>query len=236
MTPDKAQPTVLWDFDGTLARGPRWSRTMMRVLDEDCPGHGVTREQLIPFLSEGFPWHNPERYHPELCSPEAWWAHLESLLARVYEKVGFSSDESKKLAQQAHELQLDPSGYVPFDETVPALKRLCDRGWQHIVLTNNFPELEDLLNNLPISDFIDGCICSGVTGYEKPNEKAFSIALEYAGNPERVWMVGDNIRVDVRGAEAMGIPAIFVRRPAIEEVKYHAEDLLEAASIIENSE
>jgi len=155
MTPDKVKPTVFWDFDGTLVRGPRWGLTMMRVLDENCPDHGISREQLRPYLQEGFPWHNPERYHPELCSPEAWWAYLESLLSRVYQNVGFSTDESKKLARQAHKLQLDPSGYVPFEETIPTLKRLSERGWQHIVLTNNFPELEDLLGKLPIINFIE---------------------------------------------------------------------------------
>ncbi len=208
---------------------------MLRVLDENHPGHGITREQLRPFLSEGFPWHNPDRYHPELCTMEAWWAYLESLLARVYEKVGFNSNESEKLAKQTHELQLDPSGYVPFDETIPVLRQLREQGWRHIILTNNFPDLEDLLKNLPIIDFIDGCICSGVTGYEKPHPEAFRIALEYAGNPDRVWMVGDNIRADVRGAEVMGIPAILVHRSTDEEVKYRVENLLEAASIIQDT-
>jgi len=31
--------------------------------------------------------------------------------------------------------------------------------------------------------------------------------------PAEAWMVGDNIVADVLGAEAVGIPAVLVRRP-----------------------
>jgi FMN phosphatase YigB (HAD superfamily) len=31
--------------------------------------------------------------------------------------------------------------------------------------------------------------------------------------PSEAWMVGDNVMADVLGAEAVGIPAVLVRRP-----------------------
>ncbi len=46
-------------------------------------------------------------------------------------------------------------------------------------------------------------------------------------------MIGDNLNADIRGAEAVGLPAILVRNPGGENVKYYARNLLEAASIIE---
>jgi ribonucleotide monophosphatase NagD (HAD superfamily) len=46
-------------------------------------------------------------------------------------------------------------------------------------------------------------------------------------------MIGDDLDADVRGAETVGLPAILVRNPSGENVKYYARDLLEAASIIE---
>ncbi|WP_443044957.1 HAD hydrolase-like protein [Streptomyces sp. NBC_00343] len=36
------------------------------------------------------------------------------------------------------------------------------------------------------------------------------MALDRAGSPGRVWMVGDNAVADVAGAQALGIPAILV--------------------------
>ena len=235
MITEKGTPTILWDFDGTLVRGPGWGTTLLRVLDNEYPGHGLIREQIRPFLQQGFPWHNPEKPHPELSTPAAWWAYVEAILAWAYRGVGYDSNESKNLASLAHQLQLDPAGYIPFEESLPALKRLTDRGWRHIILSNNFPELPVLLDSLPLNDLIDECISSGITGYEKPNARAFAVALDYAGQPEKVWMVGDSLVADIKGAEAVGIPAILVHRPTEEKVKYYAENLLEAASIIENT-
>ena len=235
MVTDKAPPTVLWDFDGTLVTGPGWSMTLLRVLDSEYPGHGVTLEQIRPFLHEGFPWHNPEKPHPELSTPASWWALLESLLARVYQNIGYNMNESEKMAQLAHELILRPEGYTLFEDALPALQQLTNRGWRHIVLSNSFPELREIIDNLPVNDFIQGCISSGVIGYEKPHPEIFNIALDRAGHSGQIWMVGDSLTADIRGAEAAGIPAILVHRNTEEKVKYSAENLLEAALIIENN-
>jgi putative hydrolase of the HAD superfamily len=231
----EAPPTILWDFDGTLVEGPGWGKTLIRTLDEHYPGHCITHEQIRAFLHEGFPWHNPEKAHPELSTPVAWWAFLEAILARAYQSVGFNIDESRQLAQLAHELILDPNGYTLSEETIPALKHLSTLGWRHIILSNSFPELPHLLESLPIKQFIHECISSGVTGYEKPNPKAFTLALTHANYPEQLWMIGDSLSADVRGAIAVGIPAILVHKAPSEPVQFYARDLREAVSIIENN-
>jgi putative hydrolase of the HAD superfamily len=231
----KTPPTILWDFDGTLAQGPGWSKTLLRVLDGNYPGHRIAREQIRAFLLEGFPWHNPERPHPELSSPDAWWSLVKPILTRAYQGVGFANTESEKMAELAHKLILDPAGYTLFEDTVAALQRLSDRGWRHIILSNNFPELPSIVDRLPIKKFIHECISSGVTGYEKPHNKAFSIALDCAGRPGKVWMVGDSLSADIAGAEAAGLPAILVHNSTDENTKYYARNLIEVVSIVENA-
>jgi ribonucleotide monophosphatase NagD (HAD superfamily) len=62
----------------------------------------------------------------------------------------------------------------------------------------------------------------------------FHIATSLLGEPETVWVVGDNLETDVRGAEAVGLPAILVRSPRGDDVRYYAGDLLEAATIVES--
>ena len=74
---------------------------------------------------------------------------------------------------------------------------------------------------------------SAATGYEKPNPEAFKNALVTTGNPERVWMIGDEPVADIQGAEAAGLPAILVRSPQTEGIRYYARDLTEAVAIIE---
>ena len=38
--------------------------------------------------------------------------------------------------------------------------------------------------------------------------------------PAQVWMVGDNVVADVLGAEALGVPAVLVRRPDPRAARY----------------
>lgn len=75
---------ILWDFDGTLAyREGLWSGCLAEVLQEWEPAAGITRDDVRPLLHNGFPWHAPDRAHPELSTPEAWWEVVEALLAQT---------------------------------------------------------------------------------------------------------------------------------------------------------
>lgn len=229
---DKPRKTILWDFDGTLVQFTSYRRAMMDVLDECEPGHDIDQEYIRPFLKDGFPWHRPEEPHPHLSEPEAWWTNLEPLFARAYNGVGFSDRRARELAKKVRKYMINPQRFIMYDDAIPVLSRLKEGGWRNIILSNHMPELPDVVKALNLSRFIEVCITSAVTGYEKPNPQAFRIALSASGYPETVWMIGDNIISDIKGAEAMGIPAILVRRPETDSVKYNAATLFEAEKII----
>jgi putative hydrolase of the HAD superfamily len=229
------KPTIFWDFDGTLVLTPKWSTSLVKALDILHPGHDITREQISAFLNEGFPWHTPETYHPELSSPEAWWTFLRPVLAGAVLRMGYGNEDCYRAAELAQEIILDTRTYIPYDETLPVLQYLCEKGWQHFILSNNYPQLPEVVSHLSFSDLITECITSGLVGYDKPNRGIFEYALDLAGRPEKIWMVGDNIKADVRGAEAVGIPAILVHTQVNEKPKYYAADLYEVARIIEEN-
>jgi len=73
---------------------------------------------------------------------------------------------------------------------------------------------------------------SAQTGYEKPHPQAFRNVLEWAVEPEAVWMIGDNPKADIAGAEALGIPAILVRtsHPA---ARYYCAELSQVLPIVQ---
>jgi putative hydrolase of the HAD superfamily len=235
LTNDKTRRVIFWDFDGTLVLNSKWSLSLMKALDERHPGHGTTREELGASLHEDFPWHDHEQYHPELSSPGAWWDRVRPLLARACRNAGYDGAESDRLAEIAQATILRPETYRLYDDTLPVLEDLKAKGWRHFILSNNFPELPDIVEKLSFGRLIDGCVTSGLTGYEKPNPGIFRYALDLAGHPEKAWMVGDNVFADVRGAEAMGIPAVLIHFPVEETVRYYASSLVEAAQIIENN-
>ena len=58
----------------------------------------------------------------------------------------------------------------------------------------------------------------------------FQLALQEMGNPECVWMIGDDPVSDVGGANSAGIPAILVRRKM--DVPFVASDLAVVVRIV----
>ena len=204
---------ILWDFDGTLAfREGRWGACLVEILDEHEPGHGIRTDDLRPHLRNGFPWHTPEIEHVHLDTPDAWWAPVEALLVHAYARVGFDPDRSRALAALARARYVDPTRvWALFEDTRPALERLSRDGWEHFVLSNHVPELPAIVTGLGLDDLLDGLVNSATTGFEKPHPEAFAAARRAAGDPEELWMVGDNAVADVEGAERAGIPAILAR-------------------------
>lgn len=169
--------------------------------------------------------------HPELDTPEAWWEVVEGLLFQACLQFGFSEAKARTYARETHERYIDVAGFRLFDDTLPALTMLKEEGWRHIILSNHVPELRDIVEGLRLADLIEDALSSAVTGYEKPNPKAFDLGREAAGHPEELWMVGDNPEADVRGAEAVGIPAILVRNHD-EDVTRRFDDLLGVHSFL----
>ena len=220
-----ADRAILWDFDGTLGyRDGLWSGCLTEVLQANEPDAGFTRDDVRPLLHNGFPWDVSDIAHPELSTPDAWWELVEELLFGACRDLGLSEDRSRRYARETHERYIDVAGFKLFDDTLPVLTDLRDEGWRHIILSNHVPELQTLVEGLALSALVDEVLSSAVTGYEKPNPKAFELGREAAGNPEQLWMVGDNPEADVRGAESVGIPAILVRNDEAGATRF-AKDL-----------
>ena len=226
---------VIWDFDGTLVRFASWRMAIIDVLNECEPGHNVDSDQIRPYLRDGFPWHRPEEPHIHITHPDQWWKALEPVFIYCYKGVGYPDERAKELASRVRKHMINPGRYVLYDDAISVLASLKGKGWMNIILSNHMPELPDVVKAMEISHFIDLCITSGITGYEKPNIQAFRIALESAGYPTVAWLVGDNIESDVKGAITAGIPAILVHNPPTSDVRYYADNLYETINIIEGT-
>ncbi len=86
---------------------------------------------------------------------------------------------------------------------------------------------------LGLDEYIDATINSAETGFEKPNVRAFEVALRAAGDPAVAWMIGDRLDADVRGAEGVGLPAVLLTRGGTTaEARWHAASIREAVMIV----
>ncbi|MBS2534083.1 HAD family hydrolase [Catenulispora sp. NF23] len=223
---------LLWDFDGTLGERPgMWSGALMQALDEVADGHDLERSDIAGQLSAGFPWHEHQIGHPCLNTPDLWWAHLAGILSAALKRLGVQPDTADLAARAVREIYPDPTYWRLFDDTLPVLGALSGDGWSHVLVSNHVPELDGLLAALGLRECFSTVVNSAVTGYEKPHPEAFRLALEAAGHPRRVWMIGDSWTADVRGAQASGIPAIHVRTDG-SIAERQAKDLYGAAVIV----
>jgi putative hydrolase of the HAD superfamily len=229
-----SQKTVLWDFDGTLALRPRmWSGTMIEILDMFCPGHGITVERIRAEMKDVYPWDTPETPHPHLSAPGAWWAYMERVIAGVYELAGIDGAAARGFAHRFHRHYVDPGGFILYEDAVETLEHFCSAGWRNVILSNHVPELKRIVDGLGIGGYFSVCLSSACTGFEKPSAEAFGLALSLCGNPKVIWMVGDNIEADVRGAQRMGLPAVLVHSVGESGATFHAETLRDVIPIIE---
>ena len=108
---------------------------------------------------------------------------------------------------------LDALVFTPFDDVVPALTELRERGVTVVAASNWDCSLVEAMARIGLGELLDGAVSSAVAGAAKPDPAVFEAALRVAGcQPDEALFVGDSLENDVRGAEAAGIRAVLVAR------------------------
>ena len=209
---DTVQKYLIWDFDGTLGyREGMWTGALLQVLRQHAPDCQVTADQLRPSLQTGYPWHEPHRSFP-IRSADEWWEDLAPVFERAFMAAGITASRAACLAGEVRPAFVAPGDWHLFEDTIPTLAALSAKGWKQMILSNHVPELPVLVEHLGLGGHISRIFNSAETGYEKPHPSAFRNVLDVIGAADAVWMAGDSVAADVRGAEAVGIPAILVRK------------------------
>jgi HAD superfamily hydrolase (TIGR01509 family) len=92
-----------------------------------------------------------------------------------------------------------------------ALARLRDLGLRLVVVSNSDGTVARSLEAAGLLPFMTQVIDSALVGYEKPDPRIFTAALERAGaDPARTLHIGDLYHADVLGARSAGICALLL--------------------------
>jgi putative hydrolase of the HAD superfamily len=123
---------------------------------------------------------------------------------------------------------------------VPALEALRAAGLKLAVVSNSEGTLAALLDRMDFTRHFDTIVDSWVLGVTKPAPAIFHTALERVGaRPAEAVMVGDSLKADVAGAQAVGIAAALIdpcdlyreaRVPRFPSFAAFAEAVLEAVA------
>lgn len=142
-------------------------------------------------------------------SVEVWrWVYRTFL-----EEIGHPEAARTDLPQRIIDAFVRLDTYRLYDDVLPTLKQLSEKGLILGVISNWEDWLEPLMVNLGIRQHFAFTVISALAGVEKPSPEIFRRALEAAGvTPLEAAHVGDNLGDDVEAAERVGIRGILLDR------------------------
>lgn len=224
---------IFWDFHRTLAYSTHiWGNSLLKAAKTVCPDTSITFEQIEEHLIYGFPWQVPENDYTKITGSK-WWDFMYMHFEKIYKMFGLSEQDSNKACVLAREMILDYKKYSLYDDTISTLEACIEKGFKNYIVSNNYPELEELMKNLKILKYFDGLVVSAIIGYDKPRTEIFDYAKNLANNPEICYMVGDSVECDVYGGKRSGMKTILVHNSVTCNADYICENLCDILNVIE---
>jgi HAD superfamily hydrolase (TIGR01509 family) len=160
---------------------------------------------------------NQQAYEGDCISP-----HFPTLAGRVASTHGLdlSAEQAEEL-WETWNLGSEFLGRRVFEDAFEMLDELRDRGYRLAAVTNRSLGGATFLNEidaLGLGGYFEHWAISCDLGYMKPHPEIFRHALEALDvAPQETVMVGDSLRADVAGAQALGMVAVWRRRPNTRE-------------------
>jgi putative hydrolase of the HAD superfamily len=100
-----------------------------------------------------------------------------------------------------------------FDDVVPALTGLKERGLILGLISNVDRDVAHLYQGLGLSNWLEVMVTSQEVGFNKPHPEIFKAALKQAGvEPTEAIYVGDQYEIDVVGSNKAGMLGILIDR------------------------
>ena len=156
-----------------------------------------------------FPAGAPYRWQ-ESKDPDIFIRYQEILLAGT--GVSLPDDTILEIVRQ-ESLMMQEAVNVLYDDVLPTLQVLKDRGLILGLITNMHRDMNEICQELGLDSYLDFVVTSGDVGADKPQPPIFLRALELAGvNAAEAIYVGDQYGTDVVGARGVGINPILIDR------------------------
>ena len=167
-----------------------------------------------------------DTYHRELLAGRMTLEQVR--IARFQGLVGNGCDAERALQMALRYRQLYEQCWYTVPGAVDLASAIRHEGVTFVVVTNNLIEEQRLkLERCGLTALVDHLVTSEEVGVAKPHRGIFDAALDRAGaTSDRAVMLGDSWEVDVLGAQAAGIRAVWFNRfghprpnPAVAELQ-----------------
>jgi putative hydrolase of the HAD superfamily len=183
--------------------------TMRRLLHSlQISGLTIAPEAFVPLYRAA------ARRFSEAAHTEGKETHNRFWISAALQELGYQIEPEDPCIARAVDAYF--STFVdyatPIPGTVDMLATLKTR-YRLGLLSNltHAPAALRIIDRLGMAPFFDAVLVSGELGYRKPHPRVFLALLEQLGTAkEHTAFVGDNLDVDVRGAQQAGIQPIWM--------------------------
>ncbi len=137
---------------------------------------------------------------------EARWRYIvEAVFPEVEDREG--------CFLRLHDYFGDPTAWRTFDDTLPTLHSLSERGIQLAIASNFDERLHPICDGIPALGLFQKRFVSSELGFRKPSSDFYrAIVSNLKVAAENILMVGDGLVNDVEGALSVGMNAVLVDR------------------------
>ena len=212
---------ILFDLGDTLWHFPKMPAAMdirmetMRRITAALEEFGVPLEGELRFLCReirlGVEKADRTAYEADCVSPD-----FNEVVRQIANRMGLdlTYDQGARLwdAWNIGGLAL---GRTMFDDAFQTLDWLREKGYRIGCVTNRVfggPRFQEELRELGLDRYFESVAVSCDIGYMKPHAECYNYTLREMSLPaEECVMVGDSLRADVQGAQALGMTAVWRR-------------------------
>lgn len=222
---------IFWDFDGTLVySNSLWSTTVFNSLKEIAPTDKTEFSQIRKCMASGFTWHTPNEDYRNLINNK-WWEYINKKIALDYISLGIDKKTAYAATQLVRKNIKNIENYTLYSDSIQALDKAIQKGHTNVILSNNYPDLEEVLDKLNLIKFFDNIIVSANYGYDKPRKELFDIAKSLYPNQDYI-MVGDNVNADIIGGKNSAMKTVLVHKGYNINADYCTDNLIDIFNIL----
>ncbi|MBT9316561.1 HAD-IA family hydrolase [Leptothoe spongobia] len=182
-------------------------------------GVGASAKQLDQAFYRSFAAANAMAF-PDVSNVEIphreylWWL---AIAKDTFQRAGIFQEFSdfEGFFEGVYQYFATAEPWIVYDDTLSSLQR-----WQTMdislgIISNFDSRIYAVLEALNLKQYFESITISTEAGAAKPAPLIFTTALEKHGcRPQEAWHVGDSRKDDVKGAEAVGIRGIWLKRPS----------------------
>ncbi|MCH5191435.1 MAG: HAD family hydrolase [Oscillospiraceae bacterium] len=214
-----------WDFDGTIASSKSlWTGSVFDALKTVMPQiEDSFFHEIKAYMQFGFPWHTPDADYT-FCKGDKWWEFMEKHFYESYIKCGIAPEVAQTATKMVRPIIKQKSRYTLYNDAADTLRIIKGQGAINVLMSNNYPDLGDILKQFGLSPYFDEVILSAVVGYNKPHREFFDLVKAKYPNAE-FYMIGDSINADILGGKRNGMKTVLVHKGFSEYADYCFDEL-----------